>query len=203
MKQIIYSSALFLIVFLSFPMALSFAEGAKRIEDIESRLSKQLFLPDLLTYAYATNPSITSSKESWKMAIENFRIGKSYPDPQLMTAYFPSPIETRLGPQDWSLTLSQAIPFPGRLTQQGKVLEKNAEISKLKLDKTVKNIVESVSAAFYELIYIQNAIRIAKSNFNLNQELLKISENSYADDKALFYDVAKAQAQTAQIQYDI
>ncbi|WP_457551459.1 TolC family protein, partial [Desulfobacula sp.] len=35
------------------------------------------------------------------------------------------------------------------------------------------------------------------------QELLKISENSYADDKALFYDVAKAQAQTAQIQYDI
>jgi outer membrane protein TolC len=184
-------------------MNLSFAEDVKRIEDIEQRLSKKLLLSDLLNYALLTNPSITSSKASWKMAIENLRIGKSYPDPQLMTTYFPAPIETRLGPQDWSMTLSQAIPFPGKLARQGKVLEKDGKISKLKLDKTIKNIVRSVSDSFYELIYIQNAIRIAKINFNLNQELLKISENSYADDKALFYDVAKAQAQTAQIQYDI
>lgn len=43
----------------------------------------------------------------------------------------------------------------------------------------------------YELIYIQNAIHIAKINFNLNQKLLKISENSYADDKALFYELQR------------
>jgi len=184
-------------------MALSFAGDVERIDDIENRLSKKLFLSDLLNYALLTNPSITSSKESWKLAIENFRLGQSYPDPQLMTTYFPAPIETRLGPQDWNLTLSQAIPFPGKLTQQGKVLEKDGKISKLLLDKTIKNIVKSVSDSFYELIYIQDAIHIAKINFNLNQELLKISENSYADDKALFYDVSKAQAQTAQIQYDI
>ena len=203
MKQIIYLTTLFWIVFLSFSMALSFAGDVERIDDIENRLSKKLFLSDLLNYALLTNPSITSSKESWKLAIENFRLGQSYPDPQLMTTYFPAPIETRLGPQDWNLTLSQAIPFPGKLTQQGKVLEKDGKISKLLLDKTIKNIVKSVSDSFYELIYIQDAIHIAKINFNLNQELLKISENSYADDKALFYDVSKAQAQTAQIQYDI
>lgn len=203
MKQITYSAILFWIVLLSFSMTLSFAGEVKGMEDIENRLSKKLFLSDLLNYALLTNPSITSSKESWKVAIENFRLGTSYPDPQLMTTYFPAPIETRLGPQDWSLTISQAIPFPGRLTQQGKILEKDAKISKLTLDKTIKNIVKSISDSFYELIYIQNAIRIAKINFNLNQKLLKISETSYADDKALFYDVAKAQAQTAQIQYDI
>ena len=203
MKSIIYLAALFWTVFLSFSMGLCFAEDIKKIENIEDGFSKELYLSDLLQYALRTNPSIASSKESWKVFIENYRIGKSYPDPQLMMSYFPSPIETRLGPQDWSLTLSQAIPFPGRLTQQGKVLEKDGKISKLKLDKTIKTIVKSVSTSFYELIYIQNAIRIAKINFNLNQELLKISENSYADDKALFYDVSKAQAQTAQIQYDI
>jgi len=203
MKSIIYLAALFWTVFLSFSMGLCFAEDIKKIENIEDGFSKELYLSDLLQYALRTNPSIASSKESWKVFIENYRIGKSYPDPQLMMSYFPSPIETRLGPQDWSLTLSQAIPFPGRLTQQGKVLEKDGKISKLKLDKTIKTIVKSVSTSFYELIYIQNAIRIAKINFNLNQELLKISENSYADDKVLFYDVAKAQAQTAQIQYDI
>ena len=203
MKPIIYLAALFWIIFSSFSVGLSLADDMERVEDIEIRFSEKLFLSDLLTYALLTNPSITASKESWKAAIESFRIGKSYPDPQLMTTYFPAPIETRLGPQDWSLTLSQAIPFPGKLTQQGRILEKDEKISKFKLDKTIKAIVESISASFYELIYIQNAVRIAKINFNLNQELLKISENAYADDKALFYDISKAQAQTAQIQYDI
>ncbi|MBC8438950.1 MAG: TolC family protein [Deltaproteobacteria bacterium] len=203
MKYIIFLAALFWTVFVSFPMGLSFADDVKKLEDIENRLSKELVLSDLLRYAYRSNPSITSSKESWKMFIENYRIGKSYPDLQLAATYFPSPIETRLGPQDWNLTLSQAIPFPGKLTQKGKILEADTKISKLKLDKTIKNIVTSISASFYELNYIQRAVEIAKANFNLNQELIKISETAYAQDKALFYDISKAQAQTGQIQYDI
>jgi outer membrane protein TolC len=182
---------------------ISFADEKDNLKEIESRLSKKILLPDLLNYAYLSNPLITASKESWKIFIENYRIGKSYPDPQLMTTYFPAPIETRLGPQDWNLTLSQAIPFPGRLTQKGRVLEKDVKISKLKLDKTIKDIVTSISISFYELIYIQKAIRIATINYDLNQKLVTMSETAYSEDKALFYDISKAQAQTAQIQYDI
>ncbi|MBW2592760.1 MAG: TolC family protein [Deltaproteobacteria bacterium] len=203
MKQTIYLTTLFWVVLLSFPMGLSFADDVKKMEDIENRLSTDVFLSDLLNYAYLKNPSIIASKELWKVFIENYRIGKSYPDPRLIMTYFPSPIETRLGPQDWNLTFSQTIPFPGKLTQKGKVLEADTEISRLKLDKTIKNIVTSISASYYELIYIQKAIDIAKANFNLNRELIKISENAYARDKALFYDISKARAQTAQIQYDI
>jgi outer membrane protein TolC len=71
------------------------------------------------------------------------------------------------------------------------------------VDKTVKTIVTEVSLAFYELVYIQKALAVAQANLDLNQQMLQISENAYADDKALFYDVSKARAQTAQIQYDI
>ncbi|MEN8211982.1 MAG: TolC family protein, partial [Thermodesulfobacteriota bacterium] len=114
-----------------------------------------------------------------------------------------APIETRLGPQEWNLTLSQKFPFPGTLSQKGKVLESDKKISKLKLDKSVREIAASIIISFHELIYIQKAGHFAQSNFNLVQKLLKISENHYANDKALFYDVSKAKAQAAQIQYDI
>lgn len=203
MKQKIASIVLFslavLLLFTSFSSAVS-NEG---LLETEKRFSKDLFLSDLLQYAYVSNPSIKASKESWKIFIENYRIGKSYPDPQFMITYFPSPIETRLGPQDWNLNLTQPIPFPGKLTRKGKVLGADTKISKLKLDKTIKNIVTSITSSYYELIYIQKAIDVAKANFNLNRELIKISANAYAKDKALFYDVSKARAQTAQIQYDI
>lgn len=189
--------------FLTFSPDTSFASEKGGLPGIEDRLSERLDLSDLLHYAYLSNPSITASRESWQIFIENYRIGKSYPDPQLMTTYFPKPIETRLGPQDWNLTLSQVIPFPGTLSQKGKVLEADVRIARLMVDKTVKNIVTTVSSSYYELIYIQKAIDVAKANLDLNQKLLNISHNAYAQDKALFYDVSKARAQTAQIQYDI
>jgi outer membrane protein TolC len=175
----------------------------KKQAELASSLSTAIRLSDLLTYAYLSSPAITASKKSWQAFIENYRVGKSYPDPQLAATYFPRPIETRLGPQDWSLTLSQVIPFPGTLSQKARVLEADVTISRLKVDKTVKTIVTDVSLAFYELVYIQKAMAVAQANLDLNQQMLQISENAYAEDKALFYDVSKARAQTAQIHYDI
>jgi len=203
MKQFIILAVFLCLGVLAFSPDNSFASEKGGLPEIEDRLSGSLDLSDLLHYAYLSNPSITASRESWQIFIENYRIGKSYPDPQLMTTYFPNPIETRLGPQDWNLTLSQAIPFPGTLSQKGKVLEADAKIARLMVDKTVKNIVTAVSSSYYELIYIQKAIDVATANLALNQKLLNISHNAYAQDKALFYDVSKARAQTAQIQYDI
>jgi cobalt-zinc-cadmium efflux system outer membrane protein len=203
MKPLVILSTFFFFGILAFSQDRCFAFDQESLPALETRLSTTLVLSDLLTYAYLSNPSITSSKKSWQVFIENYRIGKSYPDPQLMTTFFPNPIETRLGPQDWNLTLSQAIPFPGTLTRKGKVLEADVRIARLKVDKTMKEIVQTISTSFYELIYIQRAITIAKANLGLNQKLMAISQNAYARDKALFYDVSKAQAQTAQIQYDI
>ncbi|HCY88299.1 MAG TPA: TolC family protein [Desulfobacteraceae bacterium] len=172
-------------------------------DQIEAMLSSEIALNTLLDYAYRSNPAIQATRASWQAFIENYRIGTSYPDPQLMATYFPEPIETRLGPQDWNMTLSQVIPFPGILSQKGQVLEADVRMSKLKLDKVVKDIVTSVSGAYYELLYIQKAIEIARKNLEINQTLSAISQNAFAEDRALFYDVSKAQAQTAQIRYDI
>ncbi len=183
--------------------ALAAEPAEQTLSELEVDLSGTVRLPDLLEYAYLTSPAITASKKSWEAFIETFRVEKSLPDPQLATTYFPRPIETRLGPQDWSLTLSQAIPFPGTLTQKAKVLESDVAIARIKVDKTVKAIVTKVSASFYELGYIQTAMTVAQANLALNRQMLEISENAYAEDKALFYDVSKARAQTAQLQYDL
>lgn len=184
-------------------MGPSWGSEGKGPGEIEKRLIQELSLPDLLEFAYVSNPSVAVSRESWQIFIENYRIGTSYPDPQLATTYFTSPIETRLGPQDWNLTLSQAIPFPGTLAQKGRVLEADVTISRLNLDKTVKLLVTQLATAYYELTYIQEAMGVAQANLDLNQQLSAISLNAYARDKAAFYDVSKAQAQTAQIHYDL
>lgn len=158
---------------------------------------------DLVRYAYENNPSIVEARESWNATIERFRLEKGYPDPKLTVTYFPEPIETRLGPQDWNATISQKIPFPGKLTKTGEVAKYDAEISRLKLDQAIRDVIVSIRESVFELIYIRKAKDIARQNGNLLGHLRKVAETQYAHDNAALVDVVKAQSQIGQLRYEI
>ncbi len=177
------------------------AHSAQR--DLEERLAEQPAIPELVIYAYEYNPSIQAAREGWRATVEQYRVATGYPDPQLMATYYPDPIETRFGPQDWNITLSQMIPFPGRLSKAGDVVQTEARIARLDLDKTVRDITVGIIESFYELYYIHKAMEIAETNQRILNELTKIGETAYGQDRTAFLDVVKAQSQTAQLQYDI
>jgi outer membrane protein TolC len=120
-----------------------------------------------------------------------------------MVTYYPEPIETRLGPQDWNASLSQKIPFPGKLSKAGEIVETEARIAKLNLDKTVRDIIVSVRESFYELIYIRKAQKVADQNMKLLEHLRKVGETAYAQDRAALLDMVKAQSQSGQLRYDL
>jgi outer membrane protein TolC len=117
--------------------------------------------------------------------------------------YFPEPIETRLGPQDWTANFSQQIPFPGKLSKAGELIQADARIARFNLDKTVRDIVVSIHESFYELMYIRKARQVVDQNIQLLDHLRKISETAYAEDRTNFFDVVKAQSQTGQLRYDL
>jgi len=160
-------------------------------------------LEDLINYAYEHNPSIRAARQEWRATLENYRIVTGYPDPQFNFTYYPDPIETRLGPQDWNANLSQKIPFPGKLSKAGEVVESEARIANLRLDKTVRQVVKSVKESYYELKYIRKAKRVADENLKLLQHLRKVGETAYARDRATLLDMVKAQSQLGQLYYDI
>jgi outer membrane protein TolC len=158
---------------------------------------------DLLDIAYKKNPSIQAALEAWRGSIEKLRVVTGYPDPVLSVNYFPEPIETRLGPQDWNLSLSQAIPFPGKLSKAGEVAQADARIAKLMLDITVRDVMTAVRESFHELLYIREAKRSAKENSKLLDHLRTVGETAYAENRALLLDMVKAQSQVGQLRYDI
>lgn len=166
------------------------------------RLSGPVRLTDLIEYAYANNPAIVNAREAWRATVENHRVTTGYPAPQLMVTWFPAPIETRLGPQDWNAQISQAIPFPGKLSKAGELVAADARMARLQLDKTVKQTTLSVRESFYELRYIRQARKITEHNMGLLDHIRKIAETAHADSRATLTDVIKAQSQRGQLQYD-
>ena len=151
------------------------AAETKNLGMLETQIQQQPSIESLIEYAYQENPSIQVTREAWQATLENYRIETGLPDPELMVTYYPEPLETRLGPQDWNANISQKIPFPGKLFKAGEIVETEARIAKLNLDKTVRDIIVSIRESFYELIYIRKAKQVANQNMKLLEHLRKES----------------------------
>lgn len=177
--------------------------AAPDMAGLEARIQTRLVINDLLVFAYHNNSDIVEAKAAWRAAVESYRIVTGYPDPQLMTTYFPEPIETRLGPQDWSLTISQKIPFPGKISGAAEIAAIEAGIAMLKLDGVVRDTMLMVRESFWELYYIRNAKFTARKNMDLLSHLRKVAETAHADERAMFIDIVKTQSQYGQLRYDL
>lgn len=178
------------------------AQNLPSAEELERRLTHTATMPDMIAYTYNENPDIAAAREAWRAKVESYRVVTGLPDPQLTVTYFPEPLQTRLGPQDWNVTLSQKIPFPGKLSKAGEVVKTESHIARLRLDKTVRTIAASIQASAHELIYIRAARQIAAQNAALLDQLRSAAETAYADDRAALLDVMKALSQSGQLRYD-
>ncbi|MCG8550752.1 MAG: TolC family protein [Desulfobacterales bacterium] len=159
-------------------------------------------LQDLIDVARNQNTAIASARATWKAGLENIRIAGALPDPQASVTWFPAPIETRLGPQDWNAMLSQQIPFPKKLTAKKEIASIEVALAQLKTDEVFRKVVADVKTAFYELIYIRKAGEIAEKNMALLNQFREMAQSTYGQNRAVFAEVVKAQAQAGQVQYD-
>ena len=79
-------------------------------------------LEKLIVEALEKNPQIKSAERRWLAAQARPAQVSALPDPMFSYARFGSSVETRVGPQENVFSLSQRIPFPGKLGRPTKIL---------------------------------------------------------------------------------
>lgn len=168
----------------------------------EARLKSGPALSDLIAVAYETNPMIRASRAAWRESLEKYRVDTAYPDPELLLTYWPESMANDLDQKKFEAMLSQTIPFPGKLSAAGDAQKAEAAINRIDLDRTVLDVATGIRESFHELSYIREAIRIAKKNQVLVEQIRTISEAAYAGNRSALIDVMKAQSLTAQSRYD-
>jgi outer membrane protein, heavy metal efflux system len=190
MKKMLLTIFMFLIISNSLWIKVAAFEAGDSYQiqqaEIELKFAQEITIPELVLYAYDNNPEILAAKQAWKSASEKYRVVTGYPNPEISVTYFPKPLETRVGPQDWNATISQVVPFPGKLSKAGEVAEVEAHIAKLNLDTIVRNISTSISQSYHELFYIQETRKIAQQNANLLDKLIKYAETAYDQNRQVF-----------------
>ncbi len=115
---------------------------------------------ELAQEALQNNTDIQAAYERYRAATQDPQIAGQYPDPQLMWTHWLEPVETRLGPQENVLNLTQRVPFPGKLSAREQQAAGAAEASLQNLLKTKRDVLAKLKTLVWELNRVQESIAV-------------------------------------------
>lgn len=133
-------------------------------------------LESYLTRAQAANPQLEAFRQRYEAAMQRIPQASALPDPTLQVTHFVESVQTRTGPQENVLMLSQKIPWFGKLDSREAVASAEAEALWFAYQNQQLMLARSVSLAFYEYAYLKDAIRLSRENLELLQGLEPIVE---------------------------
>ena len=120
-------------------------------------------LPELIELGSKENPAVRKAKAHWRAGIERIPQVRALPDPVVMVDYFGENVETRVGPQEWRVQVSQSFPWPGTLAQAGKVAVQEVRIAQVGFDMAVRDMIRDLSISYHELLYLDGARRVCSA----------------------------------------
>jgi len=149
----------------------------------------------LVEEALQNNPEIKSAERRWLGSEQRPRQVSTLPDPMFSYSRFIESVETRVGPQENVFTLSQRIPFPGKLGLKGKMAKQSALAEEQRYHATIRDVVFKVKQAYYDLYWVDRSIGTLNQYLALLQDFTRIAERKYATGQGIQANVLKSQVE--------
>jgi len=127
-------------------------------------------LSDFLNWAQAHSPRLQAQAARVFALRENARQAGALPRLQLAWGEMIVPVETRVGPQQRVLSVSQSIPWFGTLADREHSLESAANAAQEMLRGLTWQVQKEVRAAWYELAFVQGQLAIVRQNLELARQ---------------------------------
>ncbi|HEX9199136.1 MAG TPA: TolC family protein [Acidobacteriaceae bacterium] len=158
---------------------------------------KLLVLDDVVREALEKNPEAQSALHTVNALARRVPQAKSFPDPMVSVGWAGNlaPFSVMQGDSSSyrGVTVSEQIPYPGKLKLRGQIASKEAEAAQTDYEAVRRKIAAGVKAAYYDYFYYDKAIQTTKRNKELLEKLSKIAEARYRVGKAMQADVLRSQ----------
>jgi len=160
-------------------------------------------LDNYLEIAAGNNPKLKASYNEYYAALEKVNQSGALPDPNLAFGYFASPVETRMGPQQFRISASQMFPWFGRLKA-----EENAQmlLAKAKYE-TFRNVrselFHDLRSLYFDLYYNVKAMEIMSDNIEILQTLKELTVLNIETGKASAVDEYRLNMEINEIENEL
>ena len=127
----------------------------------------QDILDQYLVKAAENNPGLKQKFNEYLAALEVAPQARALPDPQLAFGYFIQPVETRVGPQEFRISVNQMFPWFGTLKARENVAIQSAKAKFEAFEEARSRLFNDVKGLYYNLYYNQKAIEIVMAHLNI------------------------------------
>ena len=158
-------------------------------------------LAALVAEALENNPQVRQASWDYRAAHARVRQVSALPDPTLsVTRHLRTP-ETRVGPQTGGISVSQRLPWFGKLSDRGKVAEKQAAAREEMVRARRAEVVLQVKRAYYDLAYLDRATAITTEEEALLRHYESLAQARYSQGVGLQQAVVKLQAEITRVRF--
>lgn len=164
----------------------------------------EFYVPDPALQSYVTDaltesPLVRESLARYRAALQRVPQVTALPDPVLGFTQALRSVETRVGPQQNSLMLTQAFPWFGTLDLRGRVAVEQAAALYHRHRASRREVVVQVKRAYYDLAYVDRAIAITRSEQSLLEHYESLAATRYATGGGLQQGVIRLQTEITKV----
>ena len=160
-------------------------------------------LEDHLTEAGNNNPGLKARYADFEAAMQRIAQVNVLPDPKLSFGVFISPVETRVGPQQARIGLSQMFPWFGTLSLKGEMATLQAEAKYQEFLNAKNELFYKVKAAWYPLYEINQTLRFQQDNREILYTFKELATNAIRNGKGSLADAIRVDVMIEKIEVDI
>lgn len=143
------------------------AQPSPSAEALIERADLELYL----AYGLEHSAQLRTSFEAWRATTERVEQVSTLPDPRLSFGEFIEEVQTRTGPQQRRLGLSQAFPWPGKLDAKANLATRQAEAAWEQVEQERLRVARRIEEAFYEYAFLARELAITTELLGLVQGL--------------------------------
>ena len=163
-----------------------------------------LRLSDLLAEARQKNPEILGARARVQAARARVPQAQSLPDPMGMVELDNEGFKKYMVGEDMSsqvmYSVTQDIPFPGKLIAQGHAAGREADRSSAELKAVKWAVLTRLKTAYYDLGFVYESLGILETNRSLLDQFAKTAEVKYKTGSGIQADVLKARVELAKVE---
>jgi len=159
-------------------------------------------LEALLLEAYENNPGVRAARAGAEGATAAVGYVGVLPNPELEATLFIKPVHTEVGPQWANIMLRQRFPFFGKLGAMEDMARSEAAAAQAMLGAKVRDILVEVKLLYFDLHYYARAVELVRQSKDIARLIVEQGETAFAKGDVPYYDVNRAQAELARLDYD-
>lgn len=160
-------------------------------------------LQDLINTAIEVSPKIKMLEMKKQAASNRIEQNSNLPDPMLTLGFANLPVNSFSFTQEPMtgkiVGLSQAFPFPGKLSEQADVNRKDVDIIEQEILDAKNEIKKNVIKSYDELLYIRQAIDIANGSKDLLNNIAEVVRAKYSVSAASQQNLLKVELEITNI----